>query len=299
MAPYLLHGTFHPGLSERVEALAGAVRVERRCTRFPDGECEVELLSDVRGQDVYLLQPLGAPVGEHLLEFQLLADAVVRGGARRLTAVVPYLGYARQDRRLKGNEALGSKVVAQALSSSVDRVVLLDVHSPAVEGGFSCPVFHLSAEPVLAERLLERKAGSVVVSPDLGAVKLAERYADKLGVPLAVVHKQRLSGSEVSARGVVGSVKGMLPILVDDMISTAGTMCAAAEVLLGAGCLPDFTVVATHGLLVGNALERLSNLPLKRLLLTDSLPRPSSLPFPVEEASVAPLLSQALVSLSV
>ena len=216
-----------------------------------------------------------------------------------MTAVVPYLAYARHDRRESGREPLGARLVADLIrAAGVDRLITLDLHSPAVEGCFNIPVEHLSAMPLLAEHLRQTAApNSVVVSPDLGAVKRAERYAAILKLPVAVVHKRRMSGSEVKAHTITGDVKGCAPILVDDMISTAGTVQAAVQALLDAGCTPEVTVVATHALLVGNAFERLQSIPLRRLLTSDSVPRPDGLPLSVEVVSIAPLVARSIQSL--
>jgi ribose-phosphate pyrophosphokinase len=272
------------------------------CTleRFPDGELRVELVEEVRDRDVYIVQPTRAPVGELLLELMLLADACRRSGAARVTAVVPYVGYARQDRRDSAFEPVGAKVMADMVSSgSVDRLVAMDLHSRGVEGCFRMPVEHVSAVGLLANRLkvLVPKNG-VVVSPDLGAVKLAERYARLLELPVAVVHKVRLGGADVQARGVMGEVKGRSPIVVDDMISTAGTIVAAVEALLAAGCGKDISIASTHALLVGPAVERLKPLPITRLVCTDSVPPPTGLPLPIELVSVAPVLADAVLRLA-
>ncbi len=264
--------------------------------RFPDGELQIEIRESVRGDDVYLIQPTSPPVDEHLLELLLLADACRRAGAARVTAVVPYFGYARQDRRARGREPLGARLVADVMAASgLHRVVAVDLHSPAVEGCFAVPVEHLSAVPMLAQALRPHVgSGAVIVSPDLGAVKLAERYARLLELPVAIVHKTRISGSEVSVRAVVGEVAGRTPVVVDDMISTGGTVAAAVTALLEAGCRPDVAVVATHALLVGPAAERLRSLPLRRFLSTDSVAPAASLPLPLETVSLGPLLADAI-----
>jgi ribose-phosphate pyrophosphokinase len=296
MRVVLMSGSSHPALGA---AVAQVLDLEQgRCitSRFPDGEHHVEVAEEVRGCDVYLLQPLGPPVDANLMELLLLVDACRRRGAARVTVVVPYLAYARHDRRETGREPLGARLVADLIRvSGVDRLVAVDLHSPAVEGCFNIPVEHLSAMPLLADHLQRTAApGSVVVSPDLGAVKRAERYAAQLKLPVAVVHKYRTSGSQVQARSITGEVKGCAPILVDDMISTAGTIEAAVIALLEAGCVRDITVVATHALLVGPAIERLQRLPIRRLLTTDSVPRPERLPFQVEVVSIAPLLARSI-----
>lgn len=296
MRVVLMSGSSHPSLGA---AIAKVLNLEQgRCIvdRFPDGEHHVEVVEEVRGCDVYLLQTLGPPVDAHLMELLLMVDACRRRGAARVTAVVPYLAYARHDRRETGREPLGARLVADMLRvAGVDRLVAMDLHSPAVEGCFNIPVEHLSAMPLLADHLHRTATpGSVVVSPDLGAVKRAERYAAQLKLPVAVVHKHRTSGSQVQARSITGDVKGCTPIVVDDMISTAGTIEAAVKALMEAGCAPEVTVVATHALLVGPAIDRLHQLPLRRLLTTDSLPLPVRPPFQVEVVSVAPLLARSI-----
>ncbi|MHB8874243.1 MAG: ribose-phosphate diphosphokinase [Myxococcaceae bacterium] len=296
----LLSGTGNRPLAAAIGKELGLPLAPCLLERFPDGEMHIELREEVRGRDVYLVQPTRDPVGELLLELMLLADACRRSGAGRVTAVIPYVGYARQDRRESGFEPVGAKVMADIVSSgSIDRVVAMDLHSRGVEGCFKVPVEHVSAVDLLAGRLkpLAHRHG-VVVSPDLGAVKLAERYARLLDLPVAVVHKVRLGGADVAARGVMGEVKGRSPIVVDDMISTAGTIVAAIEALRHAGCADDISVAATHALLVGPAVERLKPLPIARLVTTDSVPPPSGLPLPIELVSVAPVLADAVRRLS-
>ncbi|MBI3182788.1 MAG: ribose-phosphate pyrophosphokinase [Myxococcales bacterium] len=298
-APLLLSGSANPSLGNAIARALGVAIGACLVDRFPDGEIQIELRSEVRGRDVYLLQPTRPPAGEYLLEMVLLADAARRSGARRVTAVMPYFGYARQDRRVLGREPLGARAVADLIAAAgIDRVVALDLHSATVEGCFRLPLEHVSAVKPLAQRVRELEKPSVVVSPDLGAVKLAERYARELDLPVAVVHKQRLSGSEVSARAVVGAVKGATPLVVDDMISTAGTMSAAVEALLEAGCMPEVTLCASHGLFVGPAMQRLSALPLRRVVTTDSVPAPQASGLPLEVVSVAPVLAEAISRLS-
>jgi ribose-phosphate pyrophosphokinase len=281
------------------EALARELELPPgRCLleRFPDGELHVELQEDVRGRTVCLVQSTVPPVGEHLLELLMMADACWRAGAARLMAVVPYFGYARQDRRTRPGEALGGKLVADLLERGrFERLVAVNLHTASLEGCFAMPLEHLSAGEMMAEALRPYAGeGAVVVSPDLGAVKLAERYARALKLPLAIVHKARTSGADVSVRGLVGDVRGLRPLLVDDLISTGGTIAAAAEYLREAGCAEEVTVVATHALLVGPAVERLAGVPIRRLLSTDSVVHPTELPFDHEVVCLAPLLAGAL-----
>lgn len=292
----LLSGSGHPTLAGELASALGTSLGAVVCERFPDGELAIEVNCEVRGESVYVVQPLNAPVGERLLELALLADACRRSGAARVTAVIPYLGYARQDRRELGREPLGARVMAELLAAGrIDRLVCLDLHSRAIEGCFPQPVEHASALTALVEHLKPKlPADAVVVSPDLGAVKRAELFARPLGLHVAVVHKQRLSGAEVQAHGIVGDVRGKHCIVVDDIISTGGTIAAAVNAILEGGALPSVSVVAAHGLFVGPAAQRLSALPLARVVVSDSVPPMSTMPFPVERVSCAPVLASVV-----
>lgn len=251
----------------------------------------------MRGRDVYIAQPTSPPAEAHLLELALMADACRRAGAAQLTAVIPYFAYARQDRRDKGREPLGARLVADLISAAgFTRVVAVDLHAAAVEGYFGIPLEHRSAVPLIAgalETFVEK--GTIVVAPDLGAVKLAERYGRLLSRPVAIVHKARLSGSEVRVHAIVGEVAGRAPILVDDMISTGGTIEAAARALLQAGCQPRIVVAASHLLLVGGATDRLARLPILQIIGTDSVsaePRSA-----IKRVSIAPLIAETIARL--
>lgn len=293
-SPVVLGGTSHPALAEAVARAVGVEPAARLIDRFPDGEHRVQLQTEVRDQDVFIVQSLRAPVGDHLLELLLLSDACRRAGAARITGVIPYLAYARQDRRDVTGVPLGARVVADVLDRALDRAVLVDLHSPPVEGCFSIPVEHVSAMSLLAEAVRDHAPNAVVVSPDLGAAKRAERFARSLGLPVAIVHKSRLTGTDVAASGVIGEVAGHAPILVDDIISTAGTVEAAVRVLLDAGATEEITVCAAHGLFVPPAVRRLQPLPIRRIIVTDSVPPPTGLPLPMETVSLAPLLAETV-----
>ena len=290
----MLTGSANRPLAEAVSELVGVRLGAASIRRFPDGELQVAVRDSVRQADVYLIQPTTPPFEVHFFELILLADACRRAGAARLTAVIPYFGYARQDRRARGRESVGARVVADLLAAAgFTRVVAVDLHSPALEGFFPFPVEHLTAVPELA-KAVDPGADGTVVAPDLGAVRLADRYGQLLGRPVAIVHKTRVSGSEVAAHGVIGDAGDRAPIIVDDMISTGATIAAAHAALRQAGCRTDVTVVATHALLVGDAVERLRMLELQRLAVTDTvlLPLPPRLPLRV--VSVAPLLADAI-----
>jgi ribose-phosphate pyrophosphokinase len=296
MSLHLLAGTANVPLAEAVARGLGVRPGTCVLEHFPDGEMQVRVPEDVRGGDVYVLQPTGPPVGEHLLELLLLADACRRAGAERTTAVVPYLGYARQDRRTHAGEPLGARLIATLLEAGgLARMVAIDLHTPSIEGCFAIPLEHRSAVDLLAEAIRPGVgAEAVIVSPDLGAVRLAERYAARLRLPTAIVHKTRLSGAEVSVRGLVGDVRGRRPIVVDDMISTGGTVAAAIGAVLDAGALPDVTVAVSHALLVGPGVQRLAPLPIRRLVATDSVGLDTPAGLAVERVTSAPLLADVV-----
>jgi ribose-phosphate pyrophosphokinase len=292
----LFTGTANPRLASEVAKRLGTSLAACILDRFPDGELHVELRESVRGKRVFLLQSTSPPVEQHLFELLLLADACRRAGARQRVAVIPYFGYARQDRRAKGRDPIGARVVSDVLSAAgIDAVVVLDLHSRAAEGFFSVPVEHLSAVSLLAGAIRrEVGANAVVVAPDLGAVRLANRYSSTLECPVATVYKTRLSGREVKVQQIVGDVRDTVPFIVDDMISTGGTVAAAVRALLAAGCRPDVTVVATHGVFTAQAAETMRALPIGRIITTDSVTPPADLGLPVEIVSVAPLLADVI-----
>ena len=294
-------GSGNPSLADSIAERLGTRVCRSVLNRFPDTELHAAIEESVRDCDVYVVQPTGPPVDAHVMELLFLADACRRAGAARLTGIIPYFGYARQDRRAKGREAVGGRLIADLLeAASFQRIVTVDLHTVSLKGFFSMPLEHLSAVSLFANAIEESVTDkSVIVAPDLGAVKMAERYGELLGRPIAIAHKTRLSGEEVRVRGIVGEVAGRAPIIVDDMISTGGTIEAAAVAMIAAGCIPEITVVASHALLVGPAIHRLSALPLKRIVVTDSLPTPGHGSLPLQVVSIAPMLAETMSRLNV
>jgi len=297
MSLEILTGSSNDALGEGVAKKLGVELAPRILKRFPDGELNIEIQQSVRGCDVYLIQPTCPPVDEHFFELFLMADACRRAGATHVTAVIPYFGYARQDRRAHGREPVSLRLLADLIAASaIQRIVVVDFHSRAVESAFAIPVEHVSAVSLLADAVRPSvHKDAVVVSPDLGAVKMAEHYARLLGLPVAIIHKTRISGAEVTVQRIIGDVRDREIVVVDDMITTGATIEKAVKALLDAGCSSSgIKVVASHGLFVGNAAERLAQLPIKTVYVSDSVPRPELFPLPLQVSSLAPLLAETI-----
>jgi ribose-phosphate pyrophosphokinase len=290
----VIAGSANVPLATSIAHELGVKLCGRTARRFADGELHVEIQQSIRGHDVYVIEPTSHPADEHVMELLFLADACRRAGAARLTAVIPYFGYARQDRRASGREAVGAAVIAGLIEAvGFSRVVAIDLHAPEIEGFLRIPLEHLSATRLLAEAVGTMR-DSVIVAPDLGAVKLAERYQAHLHLPVVVIHKARVSGSEVSLRSIIGDVRDRAPIIVDDMITTGATIEAAVKGLLEAGSKPDVSVVATHALFVGPAVARLHALPIRQLIGTNTVETTTELPVHFQVVNVAPLIADAI-----
>ncbi|GAA0402397.1 ribose-phosphate pyrophosphokinase [Microbispora corallina] len=290
----IVAGTANRGLAEAVAAELYMEPAASEVERFPDGELR-PVVANVRGADVYLVQPTGPPVNDHVIELLLLLDACRRDRAERVTVVAPYFGYARQDRRRRPGEAIGVRVMADALATAgARRLVVVDPHMPAIEAVCAMPADALTAVPVLADALWDRlPADAVVVAPDLGAVRLARHYARLLSRPVVMVRKTRLTGADVMTEGLVGEVSGRPALLVDDMITTGGTIDAAVDVLLAGGAQADIAVSATHGVLVEPAARRLARPEIHDVVVTDTLPQRDG-PRTRRVCSIAPLLADAI-----
>ena len=242
---------------------------------FPDGELIVKIEEDVRGRDCFVVQSSYHPVNAQLMELLIYIDCLRRASAKRITAVIPYMGYARQDRKDEGRTPITAKLVANLIShAGADRVVAMDLHAAQIQGFFDIPVDHLNASPVIVRHLMgmrEELGDIVLVSPDVGNVKTAKAYANWLGGDLAIVDKRRKSGTEVESANLIGEVKGKTVIMADDMISTAGTMCEAAKLVMERGA-KQVIACCTHAVLVGLAMERLAESPISKILITDTIP---------------------------
>lgn len=294
MGVRIVAGSAGRHLADRLAGCLGLELAAATVERFPDGELRPRV-GPLHGDDVFLVAPTRPPVNESLAELLLLLDACRRAGAARVTAVVPYLGYARQDRRTAEGEAVGARLVADVLAAAgAQRLLVVDPHTPAVEAMFGIPVEMITAVPVLGAALAGTvPAGAVVLAPDLGAVRLAERVAAGLSSPVAVVRKIRLSGTEVQAMELDGEVTDRPLVVVDDMVSTGATVASAVRAALARGARPDVTVAAVHALLLADARRTLESLPLRRMVTTDTVPVPVP-PRWLEVRSVAPVLADAL-----
>ena len=300
MKPILLSGRANPSLAEEIAQVIGIQPGKCKIESFPDGEIHVEIHEDLSGCDVYLIQPTSPPVAENLLELLLMADAAGRSEAARITGIIPYLGYARQDRRSAPGEPIGGRVAADILSNAMDRIITVDLHKPSLEGFFSVPVEHLSAIELIAACLKNfLPENPVLVAPDLGAAKLVNTYADILKIPVAYIYKVRETGEKVSIRNIVGDVAGFSPIIVDDMISTAGTMIQAMEAILLQKCRPEIMLVATHGLFVGKAPSKINSYPVSKIFVTDSIMQDKN-PFglPIHVVGLKTVLAKAVKRLN-
>ncbi len=247
----------------------GRVKIET----FPDSEKVIKLEDDVRGRDCFVVQSTCKPVDEHLVELLIYLDCLRRASASRVTAVIPYFGYARQDRKDEGRVPITAKLVANLITAAgADRVLAIDLHAHQLQGFFDIPVDHLTGELVLGRYFKDKKISNLtVVSPDVGNMKIASSYASHLGGELAIVHKKRMSGSEVEAREIIGEVEGRNILMCDDIIATAGTMCSAAKLVKQRGAEKIY-VGATHGVFVEQAFERFSQAPVDEVVVTDTIP---------------------------
>ncbi len=263
---------------------------------FPDGEKMIKLEDDVRGRDCFIIQSTCQPQEVSLMELLIFIDCLRRASVKRITAVMPYFGYARQDRKDEGRVPITAKLVANLITTAgADRVLAIDLHAAQLQGFFDIPVDHLSGELVLSKYFNEKNFDNLtVVSPDVGNMKIAAKYVEYLGGELAIVHKKRLSGSQVEAQEIIGDVEGRTILMCDDMIATAGTVCSAAELCKKRGAKKIY-IGATHGLFCGAAVERLTKAPIDEVVVTDTVPlNEDAKKLGVKVLSVASMLGEAI-----
>ncbi len=296
----LYAGRSHPDLARAIAEHLGVALGNPNLRELPDSEYHCQFGESVRGADLFIIQAHARRVNDSIMEQCIMIDAAKRASARRITAVCPYFGYSRQDRKASGREPITAKLVADLLAAAgADRIVSIDLHSSQIQGFFDGPVDHLTAMPILVDYLRADQASDlVVVAPDAGRIKVAERFSQHLGADLAFVYKRRPKGQpgRVEALEVVGSVAGRACVIIDDMIDTAGTVCAAADLLLDRGA-SEVWAMATHGVLSGLAVDRLRSSRLTKVVITDTLPLAVERRFDkLEVLSVAPIMADAILA---
>lgn len=269
----LFSGNSNPTLAQEIADYLGMSLGQAEVGTFSDGECSVEITENVRGMDCFVLQSLSAPANTHVMELLIMLDALKRSSARRVTAVVPYYGYARQDRKVKPRVPITAKLIADLLTTAgADRVLCLDLHSGQIQGFFNIPVDNLYATGVLLDAVEKRLPGEVtIISPDAGGVERARAYAKRLDASLAIIDKRRERANVAEVMHIIGDVAGTNCVIVDDMIDTAGTLTEAARSLMDAGADAVYAAIS-HAVLSGPAIKRLIESPLTELIVTDSIP---------------------------
>lgn len=290
-------GNAHPALAQEICDYIGVPLGKAVCGRFNNGEIQVMVNESVRGKDVFIIQPTGAPVNDNLMELLIMVDAMKRASARHITVIVPYYGYARQDRKTRGREPISAKLVADLMSTAgVTRVVTMDLHAGQIQGFFDVPVDHLMATSILAKYIKSMKLENLtIVSPDLGGVTRARELADRLGAPIAIIEKRRPEPGVAKVMNIIGTVKDRSCVLVDDIVDTAGSLCEGAKALDKAGAMGVYAAVC-HPVLTDPATERVKNSCLKQLIVTNSLPiEDYKKQTKLKVLSVAPLLGEAIM----
>jgi len=294
----LYSGRSHPELAQDIAGYLGVPLGEANVRDFPNGEIHCRFGENIRGADVFIIQTHCGSVNDSIMEHLIMIDAAKRASAKRITAVCPLFGYARQDRKAEGREPIAAKLVADLLTAAgASRMLSVDLHSGQIQGFFDKPVDHLTAMPVLLEYIEDECGGDiVVVAPDAGRVKVAERYSQHLGADLAFVHKRHITGKsdEVEARGVIGDVTGRRCVIIDDRIDTGGTIVAAADILKEHGAT-EVWAMATHGVLADPAIDRLKNSEITKVVITDTVPVPDDKQLDkLEVLSVARIIADAI-----
>jgi len=307
--PKLIAGNANPSLARAVARRMSMHRgmnvelVKARIERFNDQEIFVEVYENVRGEDMFIIQPTSNPANDNLMELLIMTDALRRSSAARITAVIPYFGYARQDRRTKARTPISAKLVANLITvAGVERILTLDLHAAQIQGFFDMPVDNLYASPIFSLDIRHNFKGRMddlmVVSPDVGGVSRARELAKRINAPFAVVDKRREKAGEVAEMTVIGDVAGKTCIIVDDICDTAGTLCKAAEELIAAGAVEVHSYI-THGVLSGPAVERITNSVMKSLVITDSIEATAAIRNApnIRIVPTAPMFAQAILNI--
>ena len=290
-------GNANPVLAEKISDYLGVKLGDSMVSSFSDGEVRVKIKHNVRGNDIFVIQPVCSPSNDNLMELLVMVDALKRASAGRITAVVPYFGYARQDRKDQPRVPISAKLVANLITvSGADRVLTMDLHAGQIQGFFDIPLDHLLAVKIFVEHLKKDIDCSnlVVVSPDVGGIKMARSYAKKFGVPLAIVDKRRISAEKTEAMNILGEVEGKDVCIVDDIVATAGSLVEAIEALKKKGAREVYAAI-THAVLSGPAIDRLKKSSVNKLFVTDTIPlSKDKLIDKIKVLSVAPLLGEAI-----
>ena len=296
----IISGNSNLPFAESVCRNIGLRMCNANVTTFSDGEISVSLHESVRGLDVFIIQSTSFPVNDHLMETLIMVDACKRASASRITVVLPYFGYARQDRKAKSRDPISAKLVANLITSAgADRVLTMDLHAAQIQGFFDIPVDNLLGTPLFTDYYLKKFADNMsdvlVVSPDIGSVARSRAFAMKLGLNLAIVDKRREKANQAEVMNIIGSVEGKRIILFDDMVDTAGSLCEAANALVKIGGATEVYACASHGVLSGQAVERINNSPITEVVFTDTIPgRGSDNSTKIKYLTAAPLFAEAI-----
>lgn len=292
-------GNANQPLAAEICQMMGTKLGESEVKSFADGEVSVSLYETVRGSDVFVVQSTCKPVNDNLMELLVMIDALRRASAGRITAVIPYFGYARQDRKAKARDPISAKLVANMITAAgADRVLTMDLHASQIQGFFDIPVDNLLGNPIFvdyyAKKFGDKCEDMMVVSPDVGSVARARAFAQKLHMQLAIVDKRRQKVNQCEVMNVIGDVKGKRCLLYDDMVDTAGSLCNAAKAIVEIGGATEVYACATHGVLSGPALERIENSCIKELALLNTIPAPENAPKKIRYIDVAPVFADAI-----